>query len=258
MFIKTFLYVINFFSCNFAMEREFSRGSVQLLRFILNLTLNAVILIGTTLSIKSVGSETRYNSDFGFLSTTGTNASQDGFFPSNYFYNSLQNQLGFRSPAAQSWPPVRGFIPQALHHTHPQLRNGHVPRAPISSFQSPYGLQERLYPYPSVVPTSNYLPSHPASIPYPNYVIPSVPNGAFSPYKPPLIPPPFQYPHYGSYYPIPSKPKLHDGFDIGSLPKQVRVPGVIQVDIIGKDAEITCEFPKYLILIQVSGENFRN
>jgi len=100
-------------------------------------------------------------------------------------------------------------------------------------------------------------------------------GGGFA--KPPLfpnqaIPPQFQFnrpppnPNHagGIYpnspfpvqgYPAPSTYPVGNGQGISNLylglPRQIKVPGRIVPTLLGKDAEITCEFPRFLILIQV-------
>ena len=57
--------------------------------------------------------------------------------------------------------------------------------------------------------------------------------------------------------PSPTLPSFYPGqtslnnFGHGHYQRQIRVPGIIEIRLQGRDAEITCEFQRYIILIQV-------
>ena len=78
----------------------------------------------------------------------------------------------------------------------------------------------------------------------------------------------FQQPNFHSFYnPSTTLPKFNSLFyptptlqqqpthsffhGIGNYNRQIRVPGNIYITILGRDVEITCQFERYIILVQV-------
>ena len=192
-------------------------------------------------SLNQVNNENNNNSLGGFSPITR-------FYPSlTYSSNPNPNSNNYYGNQNLNHHYGQGYYPRDHNHQHPYA--GYPPQNYLPGNQGSEKGFNYQYPlpigyYPPTFGTSTTTKPFPSTSPYP---IPTIPYGGSTrgyPFPTPT-------PHNG-YGPVQNYPGSHyDGFDVGSLPQQVRVPGEIRISIDGKDAAITCEFPKYLILIQV-------
>jgi len=206
----------------------------------------------------SIGSDSRFNSEHLRYLPPVNKSETVGFLPSRAFHT----PFGYgNNPTIPPFHFVNGFqSPSSIQQTRQLYQHPHP------TFQSPeQHFQGRGFPY-SPLPIG-YFPPHfggpsippfPLTSPYPTHTF-GPPPSTYPQLSLPTpkivlpVPPQQHYPHHHGLFPSPAAPPQYlDGFDVGSLPKQVRVPGKLEVNIKGKDANITCEFPTYLILVQVS------